>query len=170
MDSLGSPGFRTANFSAASQAVRGVSPTYRPKVMCGARAHLPWPLDLVVGKGIHGIQQEGAYAGAKCSPGLFRRQRVEDGHQEAFCLAGACSGGHDDVASCSDLADGLLLVKVKRPVHRKGGTGEPAESWSPPPDAPAVRRLSISGIARGDHDLAARSQEILRRELGHQAE
>jgi hypothetical protein len=62
------------------------------------------------------------------------------------------------------------LVKVKRPVHRKGGTGEPAESWSPSPDAPAVRRLSISGIARGDHDLAARSQEILRRELGHQAE
>jgi hypothetical protein len=46
----------------------------------------------------------------------------------------------------------------------------PLEDWSPSPDAPAVRRLSISGIARGDHDLAARSQEILRRELGHQAE
>jgi hypothetical protein len=47
---------------------------------------------------------------------------------------------------------------------------DPTESWCPSPDAPAVRRLSISGIARGDHDLAARSQEILRRELGHQAE
>ena len=47
---------------------------------------------------------------------------------------------------------------------------DPAESWSPSPDAPAVRRLSISGIARGDHDLAARSQEILRREFGHPAE
>jgi len=47
---------------------------------------------------------------------------------------------------------------------------DPAESWSPSSDAPAVRRLSISGIARGDHDLSARSQEILRRELGHQAE
>jgi hypothetical protein len=42
----------------------------------------------------------------------------------------------------------------------------PAE-WSPSADAPVVRTLSIAGIARGDHDLAARSQEILWQELGH---
>jgi len=32
---------------------------------------------------------------------------------------------------------------------------------------PRQAGLSVAGIARGEHDLAARSQEILRRELGH---
>jgi hypothetical protein len=41
------------------------------------------------------------------------------------------------------------------------------EEWSPSPDAPVVRRLSVAGVAREEHDLAARSEEILRRELGH---
>jgi hypothetical protein len=41
------------------------------------------------------------------------------------------------------------------------------EEWSPSPGAPVVRRLSVAGVARGEHDLAARSEEILRRELGH---
>ncbi len=45
----GWPGFITANFSAASRAVRGVSSTYRPNVMCGAtasasRSRLIWSL------------------------------------------------------------------------------------------------------------------------------
>jgi hypothetical protein len=43
---------------------------------------------------------------------------------------------------------------------------EAPSDWSPSADAPVVRTLSISGVARGDHDLAARSQEILRQELG----
>jgi hypothetical protein len=37
------------------------------------------------------------------------------------------------------------------------------DEWRPSPDAPVVRTLSIAGIAEGDHDLGARSQEILRR-------
>lgn len=41
------------------------------------------------------------------------------------------------------------------------------EEWRPSPDAPVVRRLSVVGVARGEHDLAARSAEILHRELGH---
>jgi hypothetical protein len=41
------------------------------------------------------------------------------------------------------------------------------EEWSPSPDAPVVRRLPAADVARGEHDLAARSEEILRRELGH---
>jgi hypothetical protein len=40
------------------------------------------------------------------------------------------------------------------------------DDWRPSPDAPVVRTLSIAGIAEGDHDLGARSEEILRRELG----
>ena len=42
----------------------------------------------------------------------------------------------------------------------------PLDQWTPSPDAPVVRRLSVAGIARGDHDLAERSADILRRELG----
>jgi hypothetical protein len=41
------------------------------------------------------------------------------------------------------------------------------EEWSPSPDAPVVRRLLAADVVRGEHDLAARSEEILRRELGH---
>jgi hypothetical protein len=44
------------------------------------------------------------------------------------------------------------------------------DDWHPSPDAPVVRTLSIAGIAEGDRDLGARSQEILRRELGHPGE
>ena len=40
------------------------------------------------------------------------------------------------------------------------------DDWRPAADAPVVRTLSIAGIAEGDHDLGARSEEILRRELG----
>jgi alkylated DNA nucleotide flippase Atl1 len=43
----------------------------------------------------------------------------------------------------------------------------PLDEWAPDPDAPVVRTLSAAGIARGDHDLAERSADILRRELGH---
>jgi hypothetical protein len=41
------------------------------------------------------------------------------------------------------------------------------QEWHPSPDAPVVRALSVAGIAEGDPDLGARSEEILRRELGH---
>jgi hypothetical protein len=44
------------------------------------------------------------------------------------------------------------------------------DNWHESPDAPVVRTLTIAGIAAGDHDLGARSQEILRRELGQPAE
>ena len=44
------------------------------------------------------------------------------------------------------------------------------EEWHPSPDAPVVRVLSIDGIAEGDPDLGARSEEILRRELGRPGE
>jgi hypothetical protein len=44
------------------------------------------------------------------------------------------------------------------------------EEWHPSPDAPVVRVLSIAGIAEGDPDLGARSEEILRRELGRPGE
>jgi hypothetical protein len=47
---------------------------------------------------------------------------------------------------------------------------EAQSDWSASADAPVVHALSVSGVVRGDHDLAARSQEILRRELGHSAE
>lgn len=55
-----------------------------------------------------------------------------------------------------------------------GAAGSPAvandasalDDWYPSPDAPVVRTLSIAGIAEGDHDLGARSEEILRSELG----
>jgi hypothetical protein len=41
------------------------------------------------------------------------------------------------------------------------------QEWHPSPDARAVRTLSVVGIAEGDPDLGARSEEILRSELGH---
>jgi hypothetical protein len=44
------------------------------------------------------------------------------------------------------------------------------DDWRESPDAPVIRTLTIAGIASGDHDLGARSQEILRRELGQSAE
>jgi hypothetical protein len=44
------------------------------------------------------------------------------------------------------------------------------DDWRPSPDAPVVRTLSVVGIAEGDHDLGARSEEILRRELGQSGE
>lgn len=49
-------------------------------------------------------------------------------------------------------------------------TGTAGDERSPSPDAPVVRRVSVAGVARGEHDLAARSQEILRREVGHPGE
>lgn len=49
----------------------------------------------------------------------------------------------------------------EHPLRAEG----PAD-WSPSPDATVVRTLSIVGIVCGDPDLAARSQEILWRELG----
>lgn len=65
-----------------------------------------------------------------------------------------------------------LYVLLRGMLRERGESPQPVEStrsleeWNPSPDAPVVRRLSIAGVARGDHDLAARSQEILRRELG----
>ena len=45
------------------------------------------------------------------------------------------------------------------------------DDWHPSPDeAAVVRNLSIAWIAVGDHDLGERSEEILRRELGHPSE
>jgi hypothetical protein len=66
------------------------------------------------------------------------------------------------------LLRGMLSDKAESPQPVES-TGSLAE-WSPSPDAPVVRSLSISGIASGDHDLAERSEEILLRELGHPSE
>ena len=66
-----------------------------------------------------------------------------------------------------------LYVLLRGMLRERSASPEPVDStrsleeWSPSPDAPVVRRLSIAGVARGDHDLGERSQEILRRELGH---
>jgi len=61
------------------------------------------------------------------------------------------------------LLRGMLTEKPVQSSHS-------LEEWSSSPDAPVVRRLSVVGVARGEHDLAARSEEILRRELGHLGE
>jgi hypothetical protein len=66
-----------------------------------------------------------------------------------------------------------LYVLLRGMLPDRGESAQPVDStrsleeWSPSPEAPVVRRLSVAGVARGDHDLAARTQEILRRELGH---
>ena len=57
---------------------------------------------------------------------------------------------------------------VDFPALANGVSG--LDEWHPSPDAPVVRNLSIAGIAVGDHDLGERSEEILRRELGHPGE
>jgi hypothetical protein len=57
-----------------------------------------------------------------------------------------------------------------RDEPQPSSTDVPPDEWAPDPGAPAVRTLSIAGIARGEHDLAERSQDILRRELGRQGE
>jgi len=44
------------------------------------------------------------------------------------------------------------------------------DEWHPSLDAPVVRVLSVAGIAEGDPDLGARSEEILRREFGRPGE
>lgn len=49
-------------------------------------------------------------------------------------------------------------------------TDVPPYEWTPDPGAPPVRALSVAGIARGEHDLAERSQDILRRGLGRPGE
>ena len=54
-----------------------------------AREYLPEPLDLIVGQGIHGIQQQGANAGAQCAVGVLGGQCVENRQQEALGLAGS---------------------------------------------------------------------------------
>jgi len=58
-----------------------------------------------------------------------------------------------------------------QPADREGyiAASEKQLTWSsrrygsPSPDVPVVRDLSIAGIAAGDHDLAERSKDILRR-------
>lgn len=57
-----------------------------------------------------------------------------------------------------------------RDEPQPSGADVPPGKWTPDPDATAVRTLSVAGIARGDHDLADRSQDILRRELGQSGE
>jgi hypothetical protein len=57
---------------------------------------------------------------------------------------------------------------AESPAVANDGSG--LDDWHPSPDAPVVRNLSIAGIAVGDHDLSERSEEILRRELGHPGE
>jgi hypothetical protein len=66
------------------------------------------------------------------------------------------------------LLRGMLPDKGEPP--QSADSADSLEEWTSSPDAPVVRRLSISGIARGEHDLAERSQEILRRELGQPRE
>src|ERR1700688_1427633 len=59
-----------------------------------------------------------------------------------------------------------LYVLLRGMLPERGEAPQPVEStrsveeWGPSLDAPVVRRLSVAGIARGEHDLAARSQEI----------
>ena len=66
------------------------------------------------------------------------------------------------------LLRGMLPERAKAPQPVESTRS--LEEWGPSPDAPVVRRLSVAGMARGEHDLGARSEEILRRELGHSAE
>jgi len=54
-----------------------------------------------------------------------------------------------------------LYVLLRGMLPERGEVPQPVEStrsleeWSPSPDAPVVRRLSVAGVARGEHDLAA---------------
>ena len=66
------------------------------------------------------------------------------------------------------LLRGMVPDAAESPAVANDGSG--LDDWHPSPDAPVVRSLSIAGIAVGDHDLSERSEEILRRELGHPGE
>ena len=66
------------------------------------------------------------------------------------------------------LLRGMVPDAAESPAVANDAAG--LDDWHPSPDAPVVRNLSIAGIAVGDHDLGERSEEILRRELGHPGE
>lgn len=66
------------------------------------------------------------------------------------------------------LLRGMVPDATESPAVANDASG--LDEWHPSPDAPVVRNLSIAGIAVGDHDLGERSEEILRRELGHPGE
>lgn len=63
----------------------------------------------------------------------------------------------------------LLSTIARKFVHDEADATMPEPAETPAEQAPAKRRFSFIGIMDGDPDLAARSAQILRDELGHRA-
>ena len=90
-------------------------------------------LQLVVGQGVHGIEEQRPHARLSQQARLALAQQViEDGDQESLGLATAGAGGHHHVAPCppippqflggrgDSLLDGLILVQVEGALEGQG--------------------------------------------------
>ena len=75
------------------------------------------PLHLVVGQGVHGVDDDGPDAGAQLPLLLLPEQVLQNGQQEAFGLARAGAGGHHQILPCRGQSQGLLLVAVQGPIQ-----------------------------------------------------
>ncbi len=92
-----------------------------------AREHLPQPAHLVVGQGVHRVQQQRPDPWTQ-RPGVPLPDELgEDRQQEALRLARPGPGRDDEVAARGGFADRRFLVRVQRPVQRQRGPAEPGE-------------------------------------------
>ena len=123
------------------------------------RQHLPQAAHLVVGEGVHRVQQEGTDAGAERAGFALFDERGQDREQEALRLARAGPGRDDQVAAGLGLPDRLLLVRVQRPVKRQRGAAEPGE--------PAGQDAFADQVAQARPGLVRR-RRLQHRSLGQQ--
>jgi hypothetical protein len=109
---------------------------------------------------------------SEVAAGLFSAMAISRWRGGRYCGLVAAAPHSDDVHRLVDMLPAgqieALYVLLRGMLPERGESPQSVEStrsleeWSPSPEAPVVRRLSVAGVARGDHDLAARSQEILR--------
>ena len=83
-----------------------------PEWNSGAGQHPAQPHELVFGKRVHRIDDDGADAGRR--PLVPEREApADDGVEEAFCLAGPGAGGDECRSASGNRADGTFLVAVE---------------------------------------------------------
>ncbi len=129
---------------------------------------LPQPLQLVVGQGVHRVEQQRPHAGGEISGGMLAGQRGQDRQQEALGLARSGTGGHHQIPARRRLAQRPLLVQVERPVQRQRGTAQPGERRIEHPLADQLPEGRPSQVRRGDLQQRALGEQRARPDLRRQ--
>ena len=99
-------------------------------------------------------------------PACTQNRATRSRHHRAMAMAPHVAEVHRLVDRLQAGQIEALYVLLRGMLPDRAGSAQPPadagplEDWRPSPDAPAVRRLSISGIARGDHDLVQELAEL----------